>query len=179
MKKTGRHRTRYARQLLYLLPRVSVPAILGLCLGGGCGNEDRTVYADFVDIPSEGWSRFEFCEFNTAETDPALFADSAARQDMLLTVRHTDRDPYRLLLMPMTQSENARNLLPDTLRIRLTDSDGDWLGTESKGIYTYTDTLARRVPLPPLYSLRLYQAMPLENLPGLLSVGLIIQKSEN
>lgn len=162
-----------------MLPRVFMFAITGLLLGGGCGNEDRTVYADFVDIPSEGWNRFEFCEFNTAETDSALFSDSAARYDMLLTVRHTGHYPYRLLLMPVTQNENAQNHLPDTLRIRLTDPDGDWLGSESKGIYTFTDTLARRVCLPSLYSLRLCQAMPVEDLRGLLSVGLIIQKSEN
>lgn len=160
------------------LPRALMFVLPLLALGAGCMRHRDVVYADFVDIPSEGWSRKEFCAFETAKADSAMFADSTARYDVMLTVRHTGECPYTELLLPAVQSQERCTSLPDTIHIRLAGSDGAWRGTHSKGIYSLTDTLLRHTPLPPLYSLRLYHAMPVERLSGLMSVGITIERAD-
>lgn len=145
--------------------------IFSLC---ACSRGRTVVYSCFVDIPSGGWPADEFCMFNTAELDSALFTDKSARYDVILAIRHTDDCPYGRLYLPVSQSSVDCPPLPDTLRVQLTDASDSWLGRYSKGIYTLTDTLMRDVPLPPLYSLKVSQAIPGKSLPGVLGVGLII-----
>lgn len=160
------------------LPRVFVFVAALLALNAGCVRDREVIYADFVDIPSEGWSRKEFCAFETAKIDSAMFADSTARYDVMLTVRHTGKCPYTELFLPAVQSEDRCTSLPDTIHVSLATPDGAWRGTHSKGIYSLTDTLLRHTSLPPLYSLRLYHAMPEERLAGLLSVGITIERAD-
>lgn len=143
-----------------------------------CSHNDNTVYADYVDIPSDGWSVNEFCEFNTAEHDSTLFADSSARYNILLTVRHTGECPYSELFLPAVPMVDDFNLLPDTVHMRLDNGSGQWRGSHAMGIYTVTDTILKSAQLPPLFGLRIFHAMPCEKLTGLLSVGLIIQKNK-
>ncbi|MCM1319345.1 MAG: gliding motility lipoprotein GldH [Muribaculaceae bacterium] len=134
------------------------------------------MYSDFVDIPANGWPYDEFCEFNTAELDSTLFMHNDASYDVIISVRHTDQYPYTSLVMSDVQSIDDSTSLPDTLTLNLMDSKNKWLGSCSKGIYTFTDTILRNTKLPPSYSLRLFHAMPTNPLPGLLSIGLIIEK---
>lgn len=159
------------------LPRVFMFLAALLALNAGCVRDRDVVYADFVDIPSEGWSRKEFCAFETAKVDSAMLADPDARYDVMLTVRHTGECPYTELFLPAVQSQDRCTSLPDTLHVSLVDPDGTWRGTHSKGIYSLTDTLLRHTSLPPLYSLRLYHAMPVERLAGLLSVGITVERT--
>lgn len=144
-----------------------------------CGQDREVVYSRFVDIDPGGWSVEEFCEFNTAEADSSLFADKTARYDVLLAVRHTDDFPYRELYLPAVQSEHVSGLLPDTLKVSLASSGGGWRGVHSKGIYVVSDTLLSDVELPQLYFLRLYHAMPDRKLAGLLSIGVIIERTSH
>lgn len=149
------------------------------CLLCHCGGDDRVVYTRFVDIPRQGWSADEFCEFNTADADSSLFAEAGDAYNVILTIRHTDLFPYRELFLPVVQSEQISASLPDTLRVPLTSTDGGWRGRHSKGIYVVSDTLLRDIRLPNLYFIRLYHAMPESRLGGLLSVGIIIEKSSH
>lgn len=142
----------------------------------GCTHHDNVVYADFVDIHSGGWPADEFCEFNTATLDSALFVSPSERYDVLLCVRHSAEYPFTSLCLPVVQSVDNATALPDTLKINMMDGRGRWRGSQSKGIYTLTDTILRDAEIPPLYSLRLFHAMPSNPLPGLLSIGLIISK---
>lgn len=153
-------------------------ALMAHLLFTACGRDDRVVYADYVDIPTEGWSRKEFCSFETASIDSTLFDNPQGRYNVILSIRHTGECPYAELFLPAVQSVDSCTALPDTLHVRLSGGDGAWRGTHSKGIYTLTDTLLTHTPLPPRYSLRLYQAMPPERLTGLLSVGLIIETAD-
>lgn len=179
MKIPTRHRiSSYTQQAVKGLPRVFMLMSVALLSAAGCSRERHVAYADFVDIPSSGWSAREYCGFDTSDADSALFRDPAGRYDMMLTIRHTGECPYAELYLPAVQSVDSCTALPDTLHVCLTGPDGRWRGTHSKGIYTVTDTLLRSTPLPPLYSLRLYHAMPADRLGGLLSVGLVIEESD-
>lgn len=144
-----------------------------------CMNEGKVLYAEYVDIPSEGWDKLEYCEYDTSKSDSTLLDNPEELYDMLLSVRHTGTCPYATLTLPVVQSVDSCSTLPDTLRVRLTGADGKWRGTYSKGVYTLTDTIAVGTALPSRYSLRLFHAMPCRSLTGLLSVGLIIERHEN
>ncbi|MCM1005924.1 MAG: gliding motility lipoprotein GldH [Prevotella sp.] len=141
-----------------------------------CGNSPKVIFSDFVDIPESGWNCREYCRFSTERLDSNMLDEPSARYNVILSLRHTDQYPYASLIMPLTQSLDSCTALPDTLRIPMIDTDGNWLASQSKGIYTLTDTLLKNSSLPPRYSLCLYHAMPCENLQGLISVGIIIQK---
>ena len=168
---SGRHR--HMRMTTGTLWILCLLMLIGI---SSCGRDTRVVYADFIDMPSGGWPRDEFCEFNTAATDSSLFADKEARYDVMLTVRHTDDYPYTAIAMSAVESIDNSTCLPDTVRVTLMSRDGKWFGRSSKGIYTLTDTILRNATLPSLYSLRLFHTMPSNPLPGLLSLGLIIEK---
>ena len=152
-------------------------AALFLPLLSACGRNDHVAYSSFVDIGSRGWPSTELCVYATALEDSALFRNPRARYDMILAIRHTGDCPYAELFLPVSQPVVGSPQLPDTLRIPLARRDGTWLGRSSKGVYTLTDTLCRDVPLPLLYSLTLGQAMPTPYLTGLLSVGLVIERT--
>lgn len=155
----------------------SIVCLLMAFLFGGCGRSERIVYSQFIDIPASGWGRDECCEYNTATVDSALF-DGKGRYDIILAVRHTGECPYSELVLPVSQPDELPSLLPDTLKVKLAGRHG-WRGSCSKGIYVFADTLLKGAIPAPLYSFRLYQDMPGESLPGLLSVGIIISKTEN
>lgn len=161
------------RRSMSVLLRLLIILFLGAC----SKDNNKVVYVEYVDIPSQGWSRSEYCGFNTAERDSTLFCNPDERYDICLSIRHTGNCPYATLIMPAVQSVDSCSSLPDTIYMRLTDDSGNWRGNFSKGLYMLTDTIVKGTPLPPLYSLRLYHAMP-HNLTGLLSVGLIILSSD-
>jgi len=161
---------------------VLLAAVAGVlvCLPlNACLNEGKVLYAEYVDIPSEGWDKLEYCEFDTAKSDSTLLDSPGRLYDMFLSIRHTGTCPYATLVLPAVQSVDSCSTLPDTLRVRLTDGAGEWRGNASKGIYTLTDTIAIGTALPSRYSLRLFHAMPCRSLTGLLGVGLIIERHDN
>ena len=92
------------------------------------------MYSGFVDIPPSGWACDEYCGFETAALDSALFRDSVARYDIVLAVRHTDSYPYSDLWLVSRQGDLPVAALPDTIHMRLADKSGRWLGRDNKGI---------------------------------------------
>ena len=147
--------------------------LLGACAKGG-----KVVYVEYIDIPPGGWNQFEYCGFNTANSDSTIFNNPDERYDICLSIRHTGECPYNTLVFPTVESADSCTALPDTIYMHLKDVAGKWRGNYSKGLYMITDTIVKHVALPPLYSLHLYHAMPGNNLTGLLSVGLIILSSD-
>ena len=164
----------YFRQQCYALLSVSVLACALLAVA--CGRHD-TVYSGFVDIPPSGWACDEYCGFETAALDSALFRDSVARYDIVLAVRHTDSYPYSDLWLVSRQGDLPVAALPDTIHMRLADKSGRWLGRDNKGIYMYTDTIVRNTCVPELYALQLGHSMPVRQLKGLLGLGLVISRA--
>lgn len=142
-----------------------------------CSRSD-VVYSSFVDIPAQGWATDEYCDFPTAQLDSTLFVDKAARYDLILAVRHTERYPFSDLWLLTQQDERRVAELPDTIHLTLADPSGSWRGRSAKGIYMYTDTVARGVAVPELYDLRLRPDMSVPVIEGLLGIGLIIEKSK-
>ncbi|MBD5232040.1 MAG: gliding motility lipoprotein GldH [Bacteroidales bacterium] len=130
----------------------------------------------FVELPSAGWDEDVYCEFPTARTDSSLFANPAERYDVILAIRHTEEYPYRDLYLNVESNPQAQ--LPKEVHLTLAGNSGKWTGKGLYGLYTVTDTLARDIPLPALLNASVGQNMRRGNIPGIVNVGLIIQRSK-
>lgn len=149
--------------------------VLVAVIFNSCGDE-KEVYRRFIDIPGSGWSMQEYCDFNTAESDSAIFSDPASHYDVILMVRYTDAYRYTDLYLSLETYPDI--VLPAECKMHMAGHDGHMLGRGSHGIYMIADTIARSVHIPRLFRLNVSQAMHRDDISGIASVGLIIKKTD-
>ncbi len=144
-------------------------------LVAGCS--DHVVYQADATIPNGTWDRSFVPEF-TFEVD-----DTVRHHDLYIDVRHTGDYPFSDLFVFLDLYGPEERHMRDTVECILADPDGRWLG---KGTgFVFADRfdahvlyrLRNRFPAPGRYMIRLEQAMRTEQLPGVLDVGISVERS--
>ena len=149
---------------------------LALCLS--C--TDHLAYASFKSTDNGQWARDRVMEFTFGELD------TTRTYNMFITLRNDEQYPYSNLFVIAEFTGPDGTSQRDTLEYQMADAMGDWLGTgygsvkENKlwyredvvfpdsGVYTVTVSHAMR---------KNGSAEGLEVLPGVLDVGLQIEKN--
>ena len=148
---------------------------LSLVLLAAC--TDRVVYQADVAVPEAHWDRSYTPEFKF------LVKDTVRPHDVYIDVRHTSEYPYQDLYLFVDLWDAEGRHLRDTVDCLLADPAGRWLGKgtgfihadryEAHVLYRYRD----RFPRPDPFTVRLEQAMRVERLPGILDVGISVERS--
>jgi gliding motility-associated lipoprotein GldH len=152
-----------------------VPALcLGLLLMG-CA--DHVVHQDTMAIPGGAWHRDQVPEFAFEVTD------TVSKHDLFIDIRHTGDYPFSDLFLFVDLHGPGDRHLRDTVECLLADPTGRWYG---RGLgFIFADRyqahvlykLGNRFPTAGRYTMRLEQAMRTEELPGILDVGISVERS--
>ena len=110
--------SRSSNSLLALLP-VLLTAI-AICLDA-CAPKHSS-YSSFVSVPADGWSKTLVLGFKPE------CADSLARYDVRLAVRHTSAYKYGNLSMAVDIVDSRGSAVRKTVNFRVADSYGNWVG---------------------------------------------------
>lgn len=137
-----------------------------------CGNEI------LVDANTE----FEMESWNVKQSFSTKFDvnDTVNDYNFFITLRNTDEYPYQNLFVFLnTEFPNGKHKI-DTINCPLASPQGKWLGKGFAGIYDnrVLYMAKKRFPLSGSYSIKIDQAMRDTLLPGILDVGVRIEKAK-
>lgn len=149
--------------------------LVGLLFLAGCS--DHVLHQESVPVPEGAWHRDLVPEFTFVVTD------TVSRHDLYIDIRHTGDYPYSDLFLFVDLSGPDDRHLRDTVECLLADPTGRWYG---RGLgFIFADRyeahvlykLGNRFPTAGRYSIRLEQAMRTEELPGVMDVGISVERS--
>jgi gliding motility-associated lipoprotein GldH len=155
--------------------RAALSCLLGLSILAGCA--DHVVHQADVAIPNGVWDRSFKPEFSFEITD------TISHHDIFLDIRHTGEYPYSDLFLFIDMEGPGGRQLRDTVECRLADPTGRWYGRGTGFIFAdrfqahVLYRLRNRFPTSGRYNIRLEQAMRTEQLPGIIDVGVSIERS--
>jgi gliding motility-associated lipoprotein GldH len=147
---------------------------MGLALSACTGH---VVYQSDVPVPGGEWDRAFVPEFSFDITD------AASKHDLFIDIRHTGEYPFSDLFLFVDLSGPDGRHMRDTVECLLADPSGRWFGKgtgfvfadryQAKVLYK----LGNRFPVAGRYGIKLEQAMRTERLPGVLDVGISVERS--
>lgn len=145
----------------YLIPFFILS--LGACQPG-------IVFEKYESLPEEVWHKYHAVEFLVPIPDSGQYRVS-------LCLRHTtDYEMTDLWCMVSTRS-HATTQLADTVDLKITETDGHWIGTGGR-----IKTLEQAINLNPVnlpkgnVIFRIEPGMPLEEINGVKDIGIKIEK---
>jgi gliding motility-associated lipoprotein GldH len=156
------------RGVLHLL---ALAALLSSCA-------DHVVYQQDVSIPDGIWEREFKPEFSFEITD------TVSHHDLFIDVRHTGDYPFSDLFLFLDLSGPGDRHMRDTVQCLLADPSGQWYGRGTGFIFAdrfhahVLYKLRNRFPSSGRYTIRLEQAMRTERLPGVLDIGISVERSQ-
>ena len=139
--------------------------------------DQGVVYQSDVPVPNGAWERSLVPEFEFTITD------TVNKHDLFIDIRHSGDYPYSDLFLFVDLNGPGGRHLRDTVECLLADPTGRWYG---KGTgYIFADRyqakvlykLGNRFPAAGRYAIKLEQAMRTESLPGVLDVGVSVERS--
>jgi len=142
-----------------------------------CGGE--VVFQGSSPVPEGRWHRDHRPVFDFD------IHDTVAQHDVYLDIRHTGDYPYSSLHLFVQLDTPHGKRVVDTVEGPLADPLGRWYG---KGLgFIFADRFQARVlyrmdnrfPRKGRYTVSLEQAMRTEEIPGVLDVGISIERSDN
>lgn len=151
--------------------------LAALVLLGLSGCADHVVFQADEAVPDGQWSREHKPEFSFD------ISDTVSRHDLYIDIRHTGDYPFSDLFLFVDLHGPGDRHMRDTVECLLADPTGRWYG---KGLgYVFADRyeahvlykLGNRFPAAGRYSIRLEQAMRTDTLPGVMDVGISVERS--
>lgn len=153
------------------ISKISIFAIVTICLAAQYACNFNTLYDKAVDIPKGLWS----------VSNPVIFAfpvtDTLSSYSIIFTLRNNNNYPYsNLFVFVDTQSPNGHSRR-DTVEVALADIKGKWLGKGIGGIWQNNFYFRKNIRFPQSgdYQIKLSQAMRDKNLEGIIDVGIKIE----
>ncbi len=129
-------------------------------------------YSSFVPVPADGWSKTLVLSFKPE------CADSLARYDVRLAVRHTSAYKYGNLSMAVDIVNGRGSAVRKTVNFRVADSYGNWVGSGFGSLYQCSAVVARGLTLGQMRSIAVWQTMGgCDVVAGVAEVGVIISPS--
>ncbi len=153
--------------------------MLALCLMAlfsSCA--DQVVYQADVPIPDGVWEREFKPEFEFEITD------TLSHHDLFIDVRHTGDYPFSSLYLFIDLAGPDNRHMRDTVECLLADPTGQWYGKGTGFVFAHREydthvlyKLRNRFPVSGRYTIQLEQAMRTELLPGILDIGISVERS--
>lgn len=149
--------------------------LLALCL---VGCTENVVFQASEALPTEKWDRSFVPEFAFDITD------TVSKHDLFIDIRHTGDYPFSDLFLFVDLQGPGGRQMRDTVECLLADPTGRWYG---RGLgFIFADRyqahvlyrLGNRFPQAGRYTMRLEQAMRTEELPGVIDVGVSVERSK-
>jgi len=160
-----------------MTPRSRWPLVGLVALLAGCAG--NVVYQDSIPVPDGAWDRSLAPEFSFD------IADTINQHDVYIDVRHTGDYPFSDLFLFVDLNGPGGRHLRDTVECLLADPMGRRYGKgtgflfadrhDAKVLYR----LHNKFPAAGRYTIRLEQAMRTEQLPGVIDVGVSVERSKD
>lgn len=145
-------------------------------LPAGCADDSHMpLYSGFVDFSDARWHGAESVEFDIVPADSLRPIPRDAEVDVC--VRHGASYPYAELWVVADLYADGVALESDTLRLRLADSDGNWTGRRSYGLYEVSGRLPGRAAEAD--RIELWHSMPADELESVRSIGIVIRRKNS
>ncbi len=153
----------------------AIKAILIVILLPAVGCTDDAIVRQHVELDPNGWSADApaLVEFEVKNTELPV--------DLFVDLRHNGEYPYRNLFLFLETTMPDGTTEKDTIECLLADRMGHWKGSGNGFIFSNGvkhDILFRynnRFPQEGHYKMSFVQAMRVEELQGMLDIGLIIR----
>lgn len=159
-------------RILILSLRGFIIAALVMLLVTAC-NPDL-VYEQNRRIPGDRWSRYHIPEFEFEITD------TISPHDLMINLRNTGEYPRSNLFLFISARSPGGAYTRDTLEFVLAEPSGKWKGRGFGSVWQnrfyYRQNI--RFPEPGKYTVEIEQAMRIEELPGILDVGLRVERKQ-
>lgn len=142
------------------------------------GCTENVVFQASEPVPAETWERGFVPEFSFE------VVDTVNKHDLFIDIRHTGDYPFSDLYLFVDLKGPDNRHIRDTVECLLADPTGRWYG---KGLgFIFADRyeahvlyrLGNRFPRVGRYTIRLEQAMRTEELPGVIDVGVSVERSK-
>lgn len=155
------------------------PVLAAIAVGlllAGCS--DQVVFQADVPVPEEAWDRSFTPEFSFE------VSDTVRHHDLYIDVRHTGDYPFSDLFLFVDLYGPDDRHLRDTVECLLADPTGRWYGKGTGFIFAdrfeahVLYKLKNRFPASGRYTIKLEQAMRTEQLPGVIDVGVSVERSK-
>ena len=151
--------------------RYIILTVMGLILAvsSGCRRVENTVWAEFCDIPSDGWDPIHIYSLQPWPVDSVV--NPGDRFDIALACRFLTGNHPRHLHLAYSLSLYDSILRSDTLTLDLLPPRKRPGGYGSYGVYEVIDTVIRDIELIPGTPLDLRNLTTREQTAGILEVG--------
>jgi gliding motility-associated lipoprotein GldH len=155
--------------MLHLSLRIFIAAVMVFILPS-C-NQD-VVYEQNRRIPGDRWNRHHIPSFEFEITD------TASPHDLMINLRNTGEYPRSNLFLFISATSPGGAFTRDTLEFILAEPSGKWRGRGFGSVWQNRFYYRQNVRFPEAgkYTVEIEQAMRLEDLPGILDVGLRIER---
>ena len=136
-------------------------------------NSDR-LFDKFENIPAESWDK------NLPVTFRAVINDTITPVNVIIFIRHNGEYPKSNLYLFVKTTSPLGFSMKDTVLCTLANEKGKWLGSGFGSIWTHKILYKKNVKFPfhGVYVFEFEQAMRDNPLPGIIDVGLRIQKAK-
>ena len=148
-------------------------AIIFVVLLSSC--DRNRVFEEYVEIENNIWSQDNKINFEF-EID-----DTASLHNVLINVRHASVYPYSNLWMFVESSAPNGTINIDSVECVLVDADNRWLGDGLGDIWDIQIPWKSNVRFSHkgVYRVQFEQAMRVKDLPGIMDIGLRVEKVES
>jgi len=147
-------------------------ALITITISISCNSDN--LYTATEVIPGISWNRYNKPVFR------AGIIDALQHCDIYITLRNTHNYPFRNIFLFVTTTSPEGNNIKDTVEYSITDESGRWLGKGLGDIHDLSLPYKSNVlfPVSGTYRFRIEQGMRMDDLDGIMNVGMRIVISE-
>jgi len=136
--------------------------------------KDNRVFENYVEIPNHKWQKEHIASFEVEITD------SIQLHNIYVNIRNTGKYPFSNLWLFMKQTNPDGTIIDDKFECHLANETGEWYGSGFGDIFDLQLLYKPSVVFtrPGTYLFEITQGMRGEYLPGIVNVGLRVEKTE-
>jgi len=155
-----------------IIPAGLIFSLLTVLLIAACNGD--VVYERNERIPGSEWSRYHIPVFEVEITD------TLNAHNLLINLRNTGEYPRSNLFLFISATSPVGAFTRDTLELVLAEPSGRWKGRGFGSVWQNRFFYRQNVRFPERgkYTFEVEQAMRIDDLPGILDVGLRIERSD-
>lgn len=137
--------------------------------------QDNRVYENYIDIPNHEWNKEHIARFEVEITD------SVQVHNIYVNIRNTGKYPYSNLWLFIKQTDPEGKISEEKFECRLASDTGEWYGSGFGNIFDIQVLYKPAIIFtkPGLYTFEMVQGMRADNLPGIVNVGLKLDKTNS
>ncbi len=134
--------------------------------------DSKRIFEKNIEIPDNVWDASEKVKFEVSITD------TTSGNNVLINIRHAGFYPYSNLFLFINTTFPNGKITRDTVECMLADDKGKWFGKGLGDLWDARILFKRNVRFSQsgTYIFEYEQAMRVEQLPGVMDVGLRIEK---